>query len=131
MTTRKIHSRQDLQELRDRLRNEIAVREGPQDFQITVHMSTCGIAAGARDVLTQLAAELEEAGIENVTLRHAGCLGLCDREPMMTVRDRNETEVRYGNLDRKRVHEIVQEHVIGGQPVDKYVVGNRNQGADS
>jgi len=113
----KTKSPKDLLKLKEKVQAELELRKGVKEIQITVHMGTCGIAAGARDVLGTLARELESAAIGNVTLRQSGCAGLCDREPMLTLTDKNGEQFRYGNLDGKKVHRIVQEHVVGGTPI--------------
>ncbi|MFA5863142.1 MAG: (2Fe-2S) ferredoxin domain-containing protein [Phycisphaerae bacterium] len=118
----KIKSPADLKNLRDKLKSTTDLRQGPKEIQITVHMGTCGIAAGARDVLQQLASELGQAGLDNVTLRNSGCIGLCDREPMISMIDKNGEQFRYGKLDRNKVHEIVQKHLINNEPVLQYTV---------
>ena len=122
MGKKKIASVEQLRALRDRAKAKVALRAGPKDVAITVHMGTCGIAAGARDVLAQLADELAEAHADDVTIRQSGCSGLCDQEPMITVRDAAGTEVRYGHLDARGVREIVREHVLGGHPVPDYII---------
>jgi len=114
---KKITSPQELRALRDKARAETDLRGGPKDVQITVHMGTCGIAAGARDVLAQLAEEISQASVQTVTLKQSGCLGLCDQEPMLTLTDETGNEFRYGRLDNRKVHEIVHEHLLGGNPV--------------
>ena len=114
---KRIASLEDLKRVRDQARPAIEVRTGMKDIKITVHMGTCGIAAGAREVLTALASELEQAAVENVTLRQSGCLGLCSEEPMLTLADRGGREYRYGKLDGPRVRRIVREHVVAGKPV--------------
>jgi NADP-reducing hydrogenase subunit HndB len=114
---KRIRSPEDLRELRDKARAETDLRSGPKDIQITVHMGTCGIAAGARDVLAQLTEEISQASVESVTLKQSGCLGLCDQEPMLTLTDKAGGEFRYGRLDNNRVRQIVHEHVLGGNPV--------------
>ena len=119
---KKIKSPQDLEALRDKARAEVAVRSERGEIEITVHMGTCGIAAGARDVLEELADGLAKASATNVTLHQSGCLGLCDQEPLMTVADPSGREFRYGKLNRKKVREIVREHVVGGKPVIDYIV---------
>lgn len=119
---KKITSPQDLRDVRDRAKAGIDLRTGPKDTQITVHMGTCGIAAGAKDILTQLAAELSQAAISNITLRQSGCLGLCDQEPMLTLTDTSNESFVYGRLDEKKVHEIVHQHVLGGNPVIDYII---------
>jgi len=122
--SKKIKSPQDLIPLRDKKRSEIDLRTGPKEIQITVHMGTCGIAAGARDILASLMDELSKASVNNVTLRQSGCLGLCDREPMCTLTEKSGKEFRYGNLDKKKVHGIVQQHVVGGNPIIDYLIAN-------
>jgi (2Fe-2S) ferredoxin len=117
-----LKSAKDLEALRERARKELELRGTPKEVQITVHMGTCGIAAGARDVLSRLAEELTESGVENVTLRQSGCLGLCDQEPLVTLKDAGGTEFRYGRLDGAKAAEIVREHVVAGHPVQDYLI---------
>ena len=113
----KIKSPQDLAALKEKAKADLDLRMGPKEIQVTVHMGTCGIAAGARDVMTALMDELASAGLKNVTLRQSGCLGLCDREPMVTLTDKSGQEFRYGKLNQKKVHRIVQQHIVEGAPV--------------
>jgi len=119
---KKITSAADLKDLQKRAKDDIDIRTGPKDMQITVHMGTCGIAAGARDILTQLVDELGQASVDTVTLRQSGCVGLCDQEPMLTLTDRSGKSCLYGKLSKDKVHKIVHEHVLGGNPVIPYMV---------
>jgi len=119
---KKITSREDLKRLKDKAGAELSIRTGPKEMQVSVHMGTCGIAAGAREILSELAGELSRASQENVTLRKSGCLGLCDQEPMITVTDPSGDEVHYGRLNKQKVREIVQEHILSGRPVKNYLV---------
>ena len=114
---KKIKSPEELRLLREWVKSEIDIRSGPKEIQVVVHMGTCGLAAGARDVLAALATELTQTSVENVTLRQSGCRGLCDQEPMITVTDSAGQEYCYGRLDRNKVHEIVRQHLLAGQPV--------------
>ncbi len=120
--TRRIESPEDLTRLRDKAQAEIDLRSGPRDMTATVHMGTCGIAAGARDVLAALAAELRRASASTVLLKQSGCAGLCAEEPMLTLTDREGQSFRYGKLDRARVSRIVREHVTAGRPVLEFVI---------
>ncbi|MCK4374643.1 MAG: (2Fe-2S) ferredoxin domain-containing protein [Candidatus Brocadiae bacterium] len=120
---KKITSREDLAKLREQVKPEVDLRAGPKKVQITVHMGTCGIAAGSREVLSELADQLGRIPqSSNVSFRKSGCLGLCDQEPMMTVTEQSGHSLLYGKLDRQKVREIVREHILGGHPVDGYVV---------
>jgi len=118
----KITSPSDLKALRDKAQAEIDLRSGAKEMRITVHMGTCGIAAGARDVLAALMAELSAAGVTTVTLQQAGCAGLCDREPMLTLTDKAGEVFRYGRLDKQKVRQIVREHVLRGDPVEEHLI---------
>jgi NADP-reducing hydrogenase subunit HndB len=120
--TKKVSSPEALKKLRDKVRSEFELRDGPKEIQITIHMGTCGIAAGARDIFAQLSTELFDAQVNNVTLRQSGCIGLCDREPMMTMVDRDGVRFMYGKLNKKKVHDIVQSHIIGGVPATQYFI---------
>ena len=84
-------------------------------------MGTCGIAAGARDILAELSERLAGANVEDVTLHQSGCLGLCDLEPMLTIRDKTGMDYLYVRLTREKIGEIVAGHVLGGKPVQKYI----------
>lgn len=121
MTTR-INSPQDLRALQEKARSEIDLRTGPKDIRITVHMGTCGIAAGARDVLTALMNALGAVEANNVMITQTGCAGLCDQEPMLTLTDKAGGAFRYGKLNKQRIGEIVREHVLRGQPVVEYLI---------
>ena len=113
----------DLAALRKRALREQDLRAGAKDIRVTVHMGTCGIAAGASDILVHLMDELAAAAVENVTIQRSGCAGLCRQEPMMTVTDASGRSVCYGRLDADKVRHIVAEHVVGGNPVADYTVG--------
>jgi NADP-reducing hydrogenase subunit HndB len=118
----KIQSAEDLLKFRDRARAEIDLREGPKDILVTVHMGTCGIAAGARDVLATIIAELGASGVSNAAIQQTGCVGLCEQEPMMTITDKSGAFYRYGCLDRAKTREIVLNHVLRGLVVNEYLI---------
>ncbi len=118
----KIKSAADLKAMADRAKASVELREGTKEIQVTVHMGTCGIAAGARGVIAAFMREMAAAGVDDVTLRQAGCAGLCEQEPMITVRDASDTPYRYGLLDDAKVKTIVTEHLVGGKPVDALLI---------
>ena len=120
--SKKITSPEDLATLRRQSRKAMNIRTPDKEIQVTVHMGTCGLAAGAREVATELAEALLESAVENVSLKESGCVGLCDKEPMITVTERSGRQYRYGKLDRQKVIEVVQEHLINGEPLVDYIV---------
>jgi NADP-reducing hydrogenase subunit HndB len=117
----RITSPQDLARMREAARAGMELRGGPREKQVVVHMGTCGIAAGARDVLAELMAELERKAVADVTVRQSGCIGLCDQEPMLTLTDKDGRSFLYVNLTKGKVREIVSGHLVAGTPVAAYV----------
>jgi NADP-reducing hydrogenase subunit HndB len=113
---------QDLKKIKDKQKATFTLREGGYRAKITVHMGTCGIAAGARDVMTELLDEIERAKTEDVITTTSGCAGLCAREPMVTVELLNKPPVKYGDITKEKIIEIFNEHVLGGNPVEKYAL---------
>ena len=118
----KITSPQDLLKLRDQARGQVELRAGRKETQVVVHMGTCGIAAGARDVVTELVSALDAKAVQTVTVRQSGCIGLCDQEPMLTYTDKTGRNFLYVNLTREKVREFVMRHIIDGKPVEKYIM---------
>lgn len=117
---------EDLQKIKERHRAEFTLREGGYRAKVTVHMGTCGIAAGARSVMTALMDEIAKANSTDIIVTTSGCAGLCAKEPLATVELMNQPPVRYCDLNDEKMREIFREHVLGGQPVEKYalVVGS-------
>jgi NADP-reducing hydrogenase subunit HndB len=122
--TKRITSPADLKAVQEQARSEIDLRAGQKDIRINVHMGTCGIAAGARDVLASLMNAVGAAKADNVTITQSGCAGLCDQEPMLTLLDKAGGSFRYGRLDKQKIGEIVREHVLRGQPVAEHLIKN-------
>ena len=80
-------------------------------------MGTCGIAAGARKVMTAILEEIEKQKLEDVLITTTGCAGLCSREPMVTVEIKGEAPMKYGDVDAAIGAQIITDHVINGKPL--------------
>lgn len=119
----KIKSPTDLLAVAERAKEGLDLRSGAKEIKVTVHMGTCGIAAGARNVVAAFLTEIAEAKLDNVTIHQSGCAGLCEMEPMATVQTADGASYHYGHLDdRAKIHEIVESHLVGGTPVAAYLV---------
>ena len=117
----KLKSLKDLQALRESLQKDIKAR-AETGTTITVGMGTCGIAAGAREVMRAILSELEARGIDaHVTT--VGCIGMCAKEPLVDIQQGDEPRVTYGNITPGMVPRMVEEHLIGGNVIDEWVVG--------
>jgi NADP-reducing hydrogenase subunit HndB len=118
----KITSPDQLLARAQKARADLDLRQGRKETQVTVHMGTCGIAAGARDVVATFMTEISAAGVTSTSLHQTGCAGLCEEEPMATITMADGTMYRYGLLDKDKVHTIVTDHLVGGTPVDAYLI---------
>ncbi len=113
---------QDLAKIRDKTRALLTIREGKGRAKVTVHMGTCGIAAGAREVMDALLDEMQKRNVKDVIVTTSGCVGLCSREPMATVELKGQPPVKYVDLTSPKIRKILVEHVVGGQPVAEYAL---------
>jgi NADP-reducing hydrogenase subunit HndB len=117
----------DLDKISQRVRRTTLLREGAGRAKITVHMGTCGIAAGARKIMSTLMDEFEKQNIVDVILTSSGCAGLCSREPMATVELKGEAPVKYVDLTPDKIRKILSEHVIGGKIVQEYALAKGSE----
>jgi len=122
MSTRRRLKIGDLEKIREKVARTRVLREGKARARITVHMGTCGIAAGARDILSAVMEEIEKKKIKDVIVTTSGCAGLCSREPMATVELVDKPPVKYVDLTPEKVKKIFSEHILKGNIVTEYAL---------
>ncbi len=113
---------EDLKKIRESLKGTVNLRDGTHRAKITVHMGTCGIAAGARPLMNTFLEKIEKSGANDIILTSSGCAGLCNHEPMITVEVVDSAPVKYIDLDSEKAARIYDEHVIGENPVPEYAL---------
>ena len=113
---------EDLKRLREQVQAENRLRHEGQ-IQIIVGMGTCGIAAGAREVMNAILDELAKRRLTDVTVRQTGCIGMCEKEVLVDVVRPNEPRITYGKVKPTDVPKIIAEHVVNGRIVEELVVG--------
>ena len=117
----KLRTADELTALRDRKRRELASTRATST-QIYIGMGTCGIAAGARETMAAIRAELERRRI-GAAVSIVGCIGMCAREPLVDVQQAGKPRVTYGNITADRVARLIEEHLIKGLPVKEWAIG--------
>lgn len=117
----------ELQAIRDRAKQQVELRKENDGYKIVVGMATCGIAAGARPVMTAFLEEVQNKNITNVVVSQTGCVGMCRLEPMVDVINPDGEKVTYVKMDAERAGKVVAEHVLGGKPVKEYTIGYYEQ----
>ena len=113
---------EDLQRIKDEHKAASTLREGGFRVKITVHMGTCGLAAGARNIMSALLDEIGKSGVTDVIATTSGCAGLCSREPMATIEIISKPPVKYGSLTEDKMRRIFKEHIIGGNMIEEYAL---------
>jgi NADP-reducing hydrogenase subunit HndB len=113
----------ELRKMRESAKREIYLREGEFKGKVIVHMGTCGIAAGARAIMSAFLDEIDNRGITDIMFTSTGCAGLCSEEPMVTIEMEGSAPVRYGKLTPDKAKRIFDDHIIKGDVVKEFVVG--------
>jgi len=114
----------ELRKLRDTQKVELRKRdvEG-KEIQIIVGMGTCGLAAGARELMNTFLGEVDAKKlVDSVVVRQVGCMGLCHSEPTVEVIVPGMPAIIYGNVSPSTAKEIVEKHVIGRELLDGHIL---------
>jgi len=116
-------SLEELKAIRDKMKGQIGMRsEHADNARVVVGMATCGIASGARPVLNLLVKEVEDRKLEHVTVTQTGCIGLCQYEPIVEVYEPGKEKVTYVKVNEEKAKEILEQHLVRGQVLDKYLL---------
>ena len=114
----------ELQAIRDKARENITLRNGQHEgIRVVVGMATCGIAAGARPVLNAFVEETAKRHLDNVAVTQTGYIGMCQFEPIVEVLVPGKEKVTYGKVTPDKVARIVTDHLVNGNPVAEYTIG--------
>lgn len=115
----------ELQAIKEKTRNAVGLRKDNDDkIRILVGMATCGIAAGARPVLSSLLDEVEKRNLSNVTVTQTGCIGVCQYEPIVEVVVPGQEKVTYVKVTPEKAVRIINDHVVNGNVVTEFTIGS-------
>ena len=92
--------------------------------KITVHMSTCGIAAGARQVMSALVEEISGSDRPDIEVASSGCIGHCKDEPNITVEIGGGEPVIYQKMTPDKMRQVFQKHILGVEVQEDYVLND-------
>ncbi len=117
----------ELQAIKEKMQNKVALRDGSGEMRVVVGMATCGIAAGARPVLSAFVEEINNAGLASkVTVSQTGCIGLCQYEPIVEIFEADKEKITYIKMTPEKAKRVVEEHVKGGKVVAEYTFATEN-----
>lgn len=113
----------DLEAIRKKTLEQVTLRKDEGGVRVVVGMATCGIAAGARPVMTAFMEEIAKRGLESVTVTQTGCIGMCRLEPIVEIVEPGKEKVTYVKVSPEKVAKIVADHIVNGKPVAEYTIG--------
>ena len=116
----------ELQAIKERMKDKVILREGMNHLRVVVCMATCGIAAGARPILSAFVEGVNEAGLtDKVSVSQTGCIGNCQLEPVVEVFETGKEKVTYVNMTEEKVKTVIEKHLKGGEVVTEYTVADQ------
>lgn len=117
-----IKSLEDLKKAREEALQKRDMKTASGTAQVVVGMGTCGIAAGARDTMKAILDTIEKESLNGIIVTQTGCIGLCEKEPIVMVTKGSEPKVTYGKVTPEVARKILLEHVVDGKPVTDHVI---------
>ena len=112
----KVKTLDDLRKMRETLRSTLDIREKSnhpeQMVQIRISMATCGIAAGAKEIMNYFIEALDREKVDALVTQ-TGCMGYCYAEPTV--------EVTLGHVKKAKVDEIIDRYIRNGELLDDII----------
>ena len=112
---------EELKMMREKVRQDLRLRAGQHRVRIVVGMGSCGIAAGAREVMNEFVTLVENSKKEDIVVTTSGCFGFCAQEPMIHIYVEDQRPVTYRNVDIDAARLIFNEHVLNNRVVEQYL----------
>lgn len=114
----------ELKALREKSRSKMAMDGVTNGVRVLIGYGTCGIAAGATPVYEAFIHEIEKQNLENVEIVQVGCMGECAFEPVVEIVESDGIKTIYCNVTDRMAMEIVDEHIVKGNRIGKYLLSN-------
>jgi NADH-quinone oxidoreductase subunit F len=114
----------ELTQLRDKILERLAKQE--KKIQVKVHLGTCGISSGANKVLQAFEQGVKNHKLSDVSVLKAACIGLCDREPVVTVVHPATGKTTYYDLAEDKVPRIIKQHIIHNKVVEEWKLDTKD-----
>jgi NADP-reducing hydrogenase subunit HndB len=117
-----IKNLEDLKRVREEAHENRKRETAAGQIELIVGLSTCGIAAGARDILKAILEDIQNNNRVRIVVRQTGCIGLCEKEPIVQVVVGDQPKVTYGKVTPEIARRILADHVAGGKVLQNHVI---------
>jgi len=84
----------------------------PDRLKLLIGAASCGLAAGAAEVESAALAAVEELGIDAEVTR-TGCIGFCDREPIVDLKIPGGPRLSYQKMTPGKVRNLLESYAAG------------------
>jgi len=118
----KITNLADLRKIKEAASDQTSARSEGRT-RIIIGLGTCGIAAGARNIMQAIMEELQKRGVKDVSVETTGCIGMCQKEPLVDVIHEGQPRITYGPVKIEDVPRLVSSHVVNGNILEDILVG--------
>jgi len=115
---KRLASVEELTKLRDKIGEELSKQD--KKIQVKVHLGTCGISSGASKTLEAFQRGIESRKLSDVTVLKAACIGLCDREPVVTIVHPTKGKTTYYDLAEDKVPQVIEQHLVRDKVVEEW-----------
>ncbi|MGD1974690.1 MAG: (2Fe-2S) ferredoxin domain-containing protein [Desulfobacterales bacterium] len=116
---------EELKRIKEEAAKSTCLRDGHANVKITVHMGTCGIAAGSREVMKALMEEMADADRQDIQVFTSGCLGMCSSEPNVTVEIQNKEPIVYQLMDPSKMRQVFKRHALLGEIQTEFALNKK------
>ena len=99
----KIESAKDLEVISENYSKKLYY---PEAVKVNVGIASCGIAAGAQASLEKAAKEFP--GNNGVSINQTGCIGFCEREPLVEIFEKGKPRLLYKNITEDKILDMIQ-----------------------
>lgn len=90
-------------------------------MRILVGAGTCGLSAGASQVIKTLKEELLKNGLAHIEVLKTGCIGMCFCEVLIEIDDNGQKRL-YGNVTPERACTIIKKDIIDSEPINEWLI---------
>ncbi|MEN6475430.1 MAG: (2Fe-2S) ferredoxin domain-containing protein [Syntrophaceae bacterium] len=112
----------DLKKIKEKVQREDLFRAGQKRVKVTVHMGTCGIASGAKEILDTVMEEMSQNNVGDVLVTTSGCIGICSREPLVTIEEQGKEPIVYEYLTKNKMRQIFKQHIMEGKIQPEFIM---------
>lgn len=93
----------------------------PEATEVRIGMASCGIAAGGKAAFEK--AQKAFPGGNGVKICQTGCLGFCEKEPLVEIAGKNGPRVVYQNATDDKIIDIINAYQKGDYTNRKWILG--------